>query len=247
MFRVFVPQSDKTPMGATAQRSLPAVGLADWAAGAHGMKWTEAGLDDRSGTIYGWKTSSQTAAERRMAFDPELDDVFPAVATTDLEGREWPAWRYAILWPKGWMPRPDQLAHRYPLLGRERLSCTLAGREWLIPSQNDLPCTLMHTRDGRAVPTLQDEFKPYGRLADAELARVQRNERLEAENSDEPREFVTWNDAVRLVLASLRVNYRVSPEVSDAMRLVTTANVMDGYYRACGFVDAAILAKSEGR
>jgi len=244
MFRVFIPDTE-SPMGATAQQAFPVVGLADWSAGAGAMKVTE-GPDERSGTVYSWVPSRGTAEERRMNFDPEKDDVFPAVATTDLDGTERAAWRYAILWPKGWMPRPDQLAHRYPALGREAMACPLGEHNWLVPSQNDLPCTLMHTRDGRAVPLLQEEFQSFGCVADGELARVQRNDRIDQEGGDEPREYVSWDDAMRLVLASLRINYRISAEVSDAIGLLTTANIMDAYYRACGFVDAAILARREG-
>lgn len=207
-------------------QNLADVGLADFVDNSNWMD-EPIGPDDNGGCLVSWPTPQQVAAGFGMIYQPDRQDWLPAVAFDGL-----PAGRYWIGFWKDADPTPDELARAYRYKGRK---CQLGdGNGWLFPEPNELPSEMIRDDDGSWKFELQRRFHDYALDCDQWLTKLATSDDVTT---------INYYDVADFVEKSLRLNYRITSEVVNRLRLFTRDNIATPLLAVCG---ATALAESHG-
>lgn len=181
-------------------RSLESVGLADHA--EQGEKMLSPGPGGAQGILITWRRNSPGD----FYFDPSKQDWIPAA-----QDGEWAKGRYWVgLW-KDKYPTPQNLVRPYPYSGETVELGDETKSSWLVPRALELPQNLILMDDGSTRFEVQRRFHAFWNRAIDIASRL-----ADGIPFSECREFCT---------DTLRVNYRLTPEVASAMRLFSNVNV----------------------
>lgn len=213
MFQLFLPAP-----AASEPRSLEAAGLADFVDNASFLRVSKGPTGERGNLVF-WQ---QPGRSPRFGYRPDQQEWVSAKAWSGL-----PAGRYWIGFDKESPLGPETLKRVYQHRGRR---LTLGdGREWLIPSARELPQDLILADDGSL------RFEPQRRFHDfcLEVDRWETN--VSQAYGDENAEF-DFLAVFQFVMQALRLNYRMLPEVSNHLRLVSKETVFSVLLAALGIV-----------
>ncbi len=205
-WQVFIPESESAPQGAQPGVVLPTVGLGAFLEGAEAFP-CPSGPDGRSGNVVAWRDPSKGAAGMQMGFRPDEQTAIDAIGFGGEPDR------YTILLWNDRLPKPGELERRSPLYGKP---FDLGdGHQWAFPSPLELPADIQHNRAGKPLYLQKPEFHAFTRLADDIVERIERQET----------ETITDGDIVACLIEALAINYRLTIEVADALRLFSTSNI----------------------
>lgn len=109
------------------------------------------------------------------------------------------------------------------------------GSEWLIPNESELPRDLILEDDGSIKFELQRRFAEFGTEVDRWRERTSRE--IEGDSA----EVYSYRELLDFATRALRVNYRITPEIVNSLRLFSTSNVMRAVFATMG-----IEAKNRG-
>lgn len=200
-FQLFIPNRR-----AANPQHLIDVGLADFVPGAEFLD--SRGPDDaqgsaQSGVLVAWRKPGAT----ELGYRPDQQEWKPAIPTNALA-----AGRYWIGFWKDSLPTPDDLRRPYCHRGTELELGD--GQAWTFPHPQKLPRDVILEDDGSHRYELQRRFHDYGLEV----------ERWQAHFAGKDTTFF-YRDAIDTVLNALRLNYRLTPEVQNALRLLNTDNL----------------------
>ena len=195
---VYIPKAHLS--GLTTAEQLAAVGLADHAAGAKTIPLPE-GPDGGSGTLYGWG--------ERLHFNTAEQSWSAAARRDDL-----PAGRYWVGTFNASPPTPEDL--RRPGRDPWGLPIVLGGHSWLLTPVDFIPKVIAQLPDGTTGLRVKPE---YAALADDRLTWVAR---LKG-----PPTLLPLIDAVRFVVATLALNYRIDLTLALHLGLFDEENIQD--------------------
>lgn len=182
---------------------LEEVGLATLAASAN-FVGCDKGPDGQSGSVIFWKHT----AKGTIGYLPEKQDWLPAIADA---GR--PAGRYWIGFTQGADPTPEDLQRPYRHVGE--LLTFGDGQGWMLPQLYKLPHDMIRVDDGTWKFELQRQFH------DLWLEARQVQPVLQATEIWTRDLFATLAE---FVLHVLQLNYRLTPEVVNRLRLFTAGD-----------------------
>lgn len=181
---------------------LESVGLADLVGDSRQLG-VDTGPDDARGVCFGWSRSGFP----QLGYRPTVQAWRPAVPCGDL-----PARRYWVgLW-KDSPPTPDDLQRPYAVRGK--WLGLPDGHEWLLPQAKELPATAVLSDDGTWRFEVQRKYHDFHLKSLKWFEHFGRGERS-----------FTFDKAIAFLMAALRINYRVVPEVIDALGLLTSDNI----------------------
>lgn len=190
-FLIYLPKSKAAP------EDLANVGLGDLVAEALTVD-CRFGPDRTAGTLFGWRPKS---GQLLIDFRPDAQTWLPAVAFEEL-----PAARYWVgLWNDS-PPTPGDLQRAYPFAG-DRIDLG-DGHKWIIPTCEKLPADMIRADDGSWRFVVQRRFHDFTLLARAMADRIHTHH-----------EWPWWEEMADLVDAAIRLNYRLTPEVTSYLRL----------------------------
>jgi hypothetical protein len=197
-FQIFIP--DKS--GANPQMLID-VGLADFVAGANLLDSPGPCGENRPGGVVAWPKPG--AAD--MGYFPDRQKWIPAIAQGPLA-----AARYWIGFWNDNLPTPTDLRRPYAHRGTDfELG---DGNTWLLPEPQKLTHDMFLADDGSWKFELQRQFHDYG---------------LELEKWNvlfrQEKGTFKFTEAATMVLSGLRINYRLTVEVQNELRLLSTLNV----------------------
>ena len=206
-FQIFIPDANP-PSDKPAQSPdlLVAAGLADLAQGFDCVREHE--VDGRPGRMYAWCSPQQP-----HVLPGERFRWLPAVAWEEL-----PAGRYYAGIPHDGRPRPTELARDWQFPGR---AIELGdGNLWRIPEPERIPRQVQIADDGSLQYQRLRDF--HGYTIDAEFVRQVDDwrDRFRAGMRE-----CDHGEALAFALRALRLNYRLTPEVANALGLFTTENL----------------------
>jgi hypothetical protein len=185
------------------------VGAADLVTDALCLDLPE-GPGGRPGVLVAWPRPGDTSHR----YAPDEQTWIPAVPRDGL-----PAARYHVgLWTAS-PPTPAELKRPYGFKGSEH---DLGGQTWLVPHEPKLPHDFGLSDDGSWKFERQRRFHDFGLAVDALRDRL----RAAPDKLD-----VRLVEIADLLLAALRLNYRLLPELVPALRLFDTENVEDPFWR----------------
>jgi hypothetical protein len=194
-FEIFIPDA----AGSTA-RAFESVGLPHLAAGADGFQMQ---VGDQTGKLYAWLTP-----DRPRMRGADWPQWIPAAAHGDL-----PCGRYLVGIDPDDPCRPSELllpnafaAGSYVELGD--------GNQWLIPHVDELPADMVLRDDGSIQYVRQRQYVAFGHEADRWRQQIIDND-LTGDDVD-----LYW-----FAYHALRLNYRLTPEVITALRLLNNQNL----------------------
>jgi hypothetical protein len=200
-FRIFVPSD--TPQPEASSKPLENVGLGYLALGFM-AKFDR--VDGKPGMIYHW---------------PQ-----PADHLIDGDGLKWESaiaydgldeGRYLIGMNPDKLPRPAELQAKMRVPGYH-LQLGRTTDHWLIPEVVRLPTKMLMGSAGLR----EERINRYNELTiSADWVR-QSETLLDQINSGRANDPIAWEVAWRFCLQSLQINYRVTPEVANALELVTS-------------------------
>jgi len=201
-WQLFVPHKS----GCDPQH-LIGVGCADLVADAMHLD-----LPEGPGNVPGILVAWPRPGDHRHEYRPAEQTWIPAVPRDGL-----PAARYHVgLWTAD-LPTPDQLRRPYPYRGSEH---DLGGRTWLLPREFDLPRDCVLADDGTWRFERQRRFADFGAAVETIRHRWLAEMRRGPDDPvDRPVRLVEVFD---LLLAALRLNYRLLPELVNPLRLFDT-------------------------
>lgn len=160
------------------------------------------GPGDRGGMLVGW-LGGRT---RSIGYHPDRQTWRPAVANGELA-----AGRYWVGFWNDSPPRPDDLARDYPYPGTHvRFG---DGRSWLLPRACQLPNDMIRADDGSWRFEVQRRFHRFWMDSISWHARLMAMQEGDTVSLAEMAEFVEQ---------ALLINYRMTPEVVNYLRLFTT-------------------------
>lgn len=214
-FQIFVPNKP------ALQQSLIDAGLSDLAENFDTRE--SAGPDGERGSVFGWRSPDAP----QWGYRPAEQTWIPAVAAG-----EQPAGRYHVGFWNASPPRPQELARRHQEHGD--LLRLGDGQQWLIPVETELPRNIRLNPDG----SLRFESNPrYAEYAQA----VEKWKGLVGSITGEEQDGnpVSFDELWKFALQALSMNYRITPEVVDHLRLFTTDDVHRPMFAAIGAYRAA--------
>lgn len=208
MFQVFIPHSTEDPA------SLGNVGLGDLVHGAHSLKVSQAeSPSGEAGVLWFWPRPGKPQFGVRAG-----QTWVPAVAS---EGLPFSRYRVDLTGPLD----PSELKRPYQERGR---SVELGdGKKWLVPSSAELPRDLILADDGSVKFELQRQFAAYG--IEVEQWRDRLAKELRGDLAGH-----SFADMLGFAIQALRINYRLTPEVCNQLRLFSTTNVIPTILAAIG-------------
>lgn len=196
-FQIYIPGV----VGADPQH-LVAVGLESLTLRAQFLE-VLTGPDKRSGMLAGW----MGGRTRQIAYRPDQQTWTPAVAFDGM-----PAGRYWIGFWNDSPPTPEDLQRDYAYPGAKvRLGDE---RQWLLPRAYELPAEMIRADDGTWKYETQRKFHAF-RLESLDWHR----RLMDAEEG----ESIRWAPVAEFVERALAINYRITPEVVNQLRLFTTS------------------------
>jgi hypothetical protein len=209
-FQLFIP-------GATGQdpRLLEEVGLADFVAGAEFMPSAKGPAPEgRPGVLVAWRRPGSAM----IGYHPDKQTWFPAVARDGLEaGRFWVG-----LWNDSPVT-PQDLARPYPQPGsRVQLG---DGNEWLLPAAKELDATLKLADDGTWKFEVQRRFHAFY---------LEYLKWFHFFGTCGEGDEYAFADAADFVMAGLRINYRLVPELASQLELFSKSTVNTGLLSILG-------------
>ena len=197
-FQLFIP-------GGTAKADLIEVGLSHLARNVW-TKQVETGPTNGPGLLCSWKTNRD---ELNQGFRPEFQDWIPAIA----DGEHFPAERYWIGFEKTSSPTPAHLER-----DRSYTGATIVlgdGQQWKIPRAESIPHQMIRTDDGETEfvsdPKLRRFYQDFAEWR-AFFSQVQPGGKAS---------YVALRDFVE---SALLINYRLTPEVADYLKLWTSGD-----------------------
>lgn len=162
------------------------------------------GPEKKPGMLVGW-IGGRT---RTIGFHPDRQTWTPAIAHTGLpQGRYWfGVWNDSP-------PSPEDLQREYPYPGA---SVKLGdGRNWLLPRAHELPCDMVRADDGSWRFEVQRRFYAFW------LESLEWHKRLMAAGAGGSVRLI---EVAEFVERALQVNYRLTPEVVNQLRLFTSGD-----------------------
>ncbi len=211
-YQIYIPgRSGQNP------QNLTDVGLADF---VEGVNWLDepVGPDGNGGCLAAWLTPQQVSDGYGHGYFSDQQDWSPAVTYDGLKAR-----RYWIGFWKDADPTPDELARPYRYRGR---SCELGdGNNWLFPEPNELPADMIRDDDGSWRFELQRRFHDYSIDCDQWLTKLS--------TSDDATQ-INYHHVADFIERSLRLNYRITSEVVNRLRLFNRDNVAAPMLAVCG-------------
>lgn len=198
-FQLFIPGA--TP--ATIVTALIDVGLSHL---THNVipKALASGPGNASGVLCSWATNRD---EINQGYRPDVQQWIPAIA----DGELLPAERYWVGLETLSLPTPVQLE-------RAQVNCTGYvdlgdGHQWKIPKADALPCDMLRDDAGETRFVRQAKYIRFCAEAE-EWRQLFLGHRIGGQTT-----YTALRDFVEL---ALQVNYRLIPEVSDALRLFSS-------------------------
>lgn len=209
-FQIFLPD-----VRGQKPELLEAVGLADFFDAA---VWQPSpGPDGKHGMLLAWPSPG----DQRHVYNAEQQTWRPALPIDGLA-----AGRYWIGFWNDAAPTPKQLQRRYPYRGRwMKLG---DGQQWLCPEAAELPTDMIRADDGSWKYEVQRQFAAFCHDCDRWLVR------LELRDEDP----ILLDDVATFVEGALRLNYRLTPEVANHLRLFTRDNVCGPLLAVVGLTTA---------
>lgn len=196
-FQIFIPGKQGTD-----PQHLADVGLPGLAAGA--LFLATRGPDDQSGLLISWPGDGPP----KTGYDAERQTWRPAVP----QGA-WPAARYWIGFWNESPPRPEELAVTYQQAGSD---VELGdGQRWLIPHARELPAEMKLADDGTW------RFAPQRQFHELWIAALRWRDWFQ---NAKPGDTYEYADMAEFVLQALQVNYRMTREVVDHLKLFVAAD-----------------------
>lgn len=195
-YQIFIP-------GGKEKSDLIEVGL-NHLAPSVALKEIVSGPTDGPGLLCSWFTNRD---ELNQGYRSEFQDWIPAIA----DGEHFPAERYWVGLEKTSPPTPVDLERRTLYNGG---SIDLNdGHRWKIPRADSLPCEMIRDDDG------ETQFHRDAKYARFCSEAAEWNEVFLGHNVGGKTTYTALRDFVEL---ALQVNYRLVPEVSDALTLFTS-------------------------
>lgn len=198
-FQVFIPHAKHSP------NELIDVGLQHLRAGAI-PDAVERGPNGEPGYTFSWMTGRGAV---HKGYDLNLQDWVPAIANDD----EFPAGRYWVGFHKTKPPTPLELERSVPYGGEFVMFGD--GQEWRLPKAERLPRTMIRTDDGSDEFHIDQKFHRFV-LEATEWSRFLR--------SAVPGGECSYSLLRDFVERALLINYRLTPEVSDRLRLFSSGD-----------------------
>lgn len=216
-FRIFVPTD--TPLAEASPNPLEGVGLG-YLANNFVAKFGV--VEDRHGMIYHWPQPSD------MLIDVGGLKWEKAISFGGLsEGR------YLIGMNPEKLPRSKELQAPLRVPGYH-LQLGRDNEHWLIPEVQRLPMTLIMGSEGLR----EERINRYNELA-ISIDWVRQSEAfLKQVRTGRAEDAITWEDGWKFCLQSLQINYRVTPEVANALQLVTSDKASKIILAAIGAISA---------
>lgn len=213
-FQIFLPNQQTQN-----KQALVDAGLADFRDGAQMMPLaTNHGPGDQPGTIVSWPK----VGAGEFGFYPERQEWLAAIPSGELK-----AGRY---WVGFWKDKPlvpEDLLLKHATWGSPVILGD--GRMWTIPTIQAFPRDVIRNREtGEYELTVQDRYH---------AAHFQAMGWLEKLKADEQ---APWSELARFVESVLCLNYRLTPEVVDHLRLFNTKNIAPVLWEIIG------VAKGDG-
>jgi hypothetical protein len=194
---------------------LEDAGLADLVARAEFME--SQGPDGGRGVLVAWRRPG--VGDKRFHFAEKEQTWLPAVPVLAQAGDptgdvELPARRYWVGVWKDSLPKPTDLARDYPYRGA---SIELGdGNSWLFPEARELPRDLILSDDGTCRYEVQRRFHAFW-LESFDWVRKL------SDGGDRPQ--ISYGQCFRFLTRSLRLNYRLAPELVSLLKLFNTENL----------------------
>lgn len=162
----------------------------------------EAGPENQRGLLVGW-IGGRT---RQVGYFPDKQTWRPAIAAEGLE-----AGRYWVGFQNGSPPTPEDLQRDYPHHGA---AVTLGdGNRWLVPKAHELPADMIRADDGSWKFEVQRRFHAFW------IESLEWHSRLMDLG---PGASIELGPVAEFVERALQINYRLTPEVINELRLFTS-------------------------
>jgi len=215
-YLIFLPNAND----ATAPAQLEAVGLSDHVAGAEFLVSDE-GPDSQAGVLCAWRKPGDGCD---LCYAPDRQTWVPAVTDGDLaSGRYW------VGFSNDAPPTPSELQRPYPYRG---VTKTLGGQTWRIPEPKELPHDVIMSDDGSVRFELQRRFYDYG------LQAADWSEKIAAVYDEQNEQGLDYSEIWKFVVQALRLNYRITAEVVNHLRLFDQDNILRTLFAAVGIIPA---------
>ena len=216
-FRIFVPSD--TPLPEASSVPLENVGLGYLALGFI-AKFGR--VDGKPGMIYHWPQPAD------HLIDGEGLKWEPAIAYDGLaEGR------YLIGMNPDRLPRSKELEAKMRVPGYHLLLGTKS-EHWLIPEVQRLPMKMVMGSKGLR----EERINRYNELTISRDWVAQANGLIQQIRSGRADDPIEWEIGWRFCLQSLQINYRVTPEVVNALELITSDKASKIILAAIGAISA---------
>lgn len=212
-YLIYLPQPQ---MVTTAD--LTAVGLADLAEGFEQIPLS-AGPDGSPGRLLAWRTPQ----DNQMHFQPAEQTWLPAIADGDAKAGRY----YVGIWNHS-PPTPDRLRRPYAKLGH---FVTLGdGHQWLIPDAEQLADIMIKADDGSWRFEVQRQYHDYYIEARRWMATF---------HASDDSIKVDYFEIADFVLRALQINYRITVEVVNHLRLFDKNAIGQAMFAVIGALTAA--------
>lgn len=198
-YLIFIPKSDRIVLN----ELLCSVGLADHAKGFDALPCC--GPGDVQGWLFGWLDHVQT----RIAYKPEEQTWIPSM----IEGDQKEGAYFVGIWNDS--PPTEQDLRRPE--GRKGAWVTMAdGNKWQFPTPTTLE-RFPEIKDGKLTWVVDEQFAWF-------VQEIDRRKAMLTVDSETPgKAFVSWDlqEDFAFIVRSLRLNYRIVPEVAVNLRLIS--------------------------
>lgn len=182
---------------ANSQRTLENVGLDDLIDGHEAVQLTpQQSPDGKGGLLFAWRKPGDT----RFCYREKEQTWIDAVPDCDLESG-----RYMVGFWDDSPPEPQELMRNYPYPGGKH---ELGDREWLFPTLAELPREAVLMDDGTWKFAVQRTY--YQLWIERETW---------AEFILDETKVADFGELVAWLLRCLKLNYRLTPEVADHIKL----------------------------
>ena len=216
---IFIPGGRQS----APEKQLIAVGLTDHIAG-HEVAEVPGPPDGGPGALFFWRRPGEGGL--RIAYEPEQQEWIPAATQSETI----PAGRFYVGTYTDQPPTKADL--RRPMQVKGHRIALNDGVEWLLPSPAELPVDLVLGDDGRWQNEPKRMFQRFN-LDAAEwlkfFALIPPDGAVE----------IDFQAAVNFVVSALRINYRITPEIVSALKLLSSDMVTPAIYAACGLLASA--------
>ncbi len=179
---------------------------------------SDVGPDNQHGVLCAWRKPGDGCD---FCYAPERQTWVPAAKSDEgATGRYW------VGFAKEAPPRAAELQRPYPYRG---ITKTLAGQPWRIPVPKELPHDVIMADDGSLRFELQRRFYDYVLEAEDWVTKI-------IAVHDGELSGLPYPDIWAFVVKSLRLNYRITPEVVSELRLFDQDNILRVLFEAVGIV-----------